>query len=173
MADYSVEQQNANFGLIGFILGIVSLLVIFVQISAVFEPEEKSAGTKIGEMAAEIKQSAARVLAYGHRFWRFVLHVSIRILAGDTDLWRSNSDQHDGESRQHSRIGVSRISTKAARHRGFAKTPHAPRVHHRSVIFEPSGSGLGCGLHASTVPVPPPPVEASAKSGWRPPISSR
>ena len=63
MADYSVEQQNANFGLIGFILGIVSLLVIFVQISAVFEPEEKSAGTKIGEMAAEIKQSAARVLA--------------------------------------------------------------------------------------------------------------
>ncbi len=63
MTDYSIEQRQANFGLIGFILGIVSLLVIFAQLSAFFEPAEQSTGTMIGEMAAEIKQSAARVLA--------------------------------------------------------------------------------------------------------------
>ena len=63
MTDYSVDQRDANFGLTGFILGVVSLLVIFVQMSAVFEPAEQSTGTMIGEMAAEIKQSAARVLA--------------------------------------------------------------------------------------------------------------
>jgi hypothetical protein len=58
-----VEDQRARFGLVGFMMAIVSLVVILIQISAVFEPQEKSSATIIGEMAAEIKQSAARVLA--------------------------------------------------------------------------------------------------------------
>lgn len=59
----TIEGQAAKFGLAGFMLGVASLVVILVQLSAIFEPQEKSSGTIIGEIAAEIKQSAARVLA--------------------------------------------------------------------------------------------------------------
>jgi len=63
MTVHSIDHRASNLGLLGFILGVASLLVIFVQLSAVFEPEEQSTATVIGEMAAEIKQSAARVLS--------------------------------------------------------------------------------------------------------------
>jgi hypothetical protein len=55
-------EKPAKFGLIGFLLGIASLVVILIQLSALFEPQEKSSGSVIGEIAADIKQSAARVL---------------------------------------------------------------------------------------------------------------
>ncbi len=57
------DDRRAKFGLIGFMLGVASLVVILVQISALFEPQEKSSGSMIGEIAADIKQSAARKLA--------------------------------------------------------------------------------------------------------------
>lgn len=59
----TIDDRPAKFGLAGFMLGITSLIVILIQLSAFFEPQEKSSGTVIGEIAAEIKQSAARVLA--------------------------------------------------------------------------------------------------------------
>ena len=55
------DQRNLDFA--GFMLGIASLVVILIQISVFFEPQEKSSGSIIGEIAADIKQSAARVLA--------------------------------------------------------------------------------------------------------------
>lgn len=58
-----IEGRPAKFGLIGFLLGVVSLVIIVVQMSAYFEPQEQTSGIVIGEIAAEIKQSAARVLA--------------------------------------------------------------------------------------------------------------
>lgn len=59
----TIDGRRAKFGLIGFLLGVVSLVVILVQVSAFFEPQEKSSGTTIGEIAADIKQSAARAMA--------------------------------------------------------------------------------------------------------------
>jgi peptidoglycan biosynthesis protein MviN/MurJ (putative lipid II flippase) len=59
----ATEERPATFGLIGFILGIASIVVILIQLSAFFEPQEKSTATVIGEIAADIKQSAARALA--------------------------------------------------------------------------------------------------------------
>ncbi len=61
--EQEIAQIPAKFGLVGFILGIASLVVILIQLSAFFEPQEKSSGTIIGEIAADIKQSAARALA--------------------------------------------------------------------------------------------------------------
>jgi hypothetical protein len=61
--EQTIEDRPAKFGLAGFILGIASLVIILIQLSALFEPQEKSSGTVIGEIAADIKQSAARVLA--------------------------------------------------------------------------------------------------------------
>jgi hypothetical protein len=61
--ELTIKDRPAKFGLAGFMLGIASLVVILIQLSAFFEPQEKSSGTVIGEIAAEIKQSAARVLA--------------------------------------------------------------------------------------------------------------
>ncbi|MBT8457506.1 MAG: hypothetical protein HKO95_06910 [Rhodobacteraceae bacterium] len=59
-----LEEKPAKFGLVGFFLGVVALLVILVQLSAFFEPQEaKSVGTTIGEIAAEIKDSAARAMS--------------------------------------------------------------------------------------------------------------
>jgi len=57
------QVRPAKFGLVGFMLGIASLVVILIQLSAFFEPQEKSSGTFIGEIAADIKQSAVRALA--------------------------------------------------------------------------------------------------------------
>ena len=59
----TTEVQSAKFGLMGFMLGIVSLVVILIQLSVFFEPQEQSAGSTIGEIAAEIKLSAARALS--------------------------------------------------------------------------------------------------------------
>lgn len=61
--EHSIEDRTAKFGLVGFMLGIASLVVILIQLSAFFLPPEKSNGSFIGEIAADIKQSAARVLA--------------------------------------------------------------------------------------------------------------
>lgn len=57
------DMPPAKFGLIGFMLGVASLVAIVIQLSLFFEPQEKSAGTFIGEIAADIKQSAARALS--------------------------------------------------------------------------------------------------------------
>lgn len=61
--EQTLDAQPAKFGLIGFMFAIAGLVVILIQLSAIFEPQEKSSGAVIGEIAAEIKQSAARVLA--------------------------------------------------------------------------------------------------------------
>ena len=61
--EQAILERPAKFGLVGFMLGIVSLIVILIQISAFFEPQEKSSGSVIAEIAADIKQSAVRVLA--------------------------------------------------------------------------------------------------------------
>lgn len=57
------QVRPAKFGLVGFMLSIASLVVILIQLSAFFEPQEKSSGTFIGEIAADIKQSAVRAFA--------------------------------------------------------------------------------------------------------------
>jgi len=61
--EQTIEERTAKFGLVGFMLGIASLVVILIQLSAFFEPQEKSSGSVIGEISAEIKQSAVRALA--------------------------------------------------------------------------------------------------------------
>ncbi|MCP4209255.1 MAG: hypothetical protein GY767_19710 [Shimia sp.] len=61
--EQTIKDRPAKFGLAGFMLGIASLVVILIQLSAFFEPQEKSSGSIIGEIAADIKQSAARALA--------------------------------------------------------------------------------------------------------------
>ena len=61
--EQTIEERPAKFGLVGFMLAIASLVVILIQLSAFFEPQEKSSGLVIGEIAADIKQSAARALA--------------------------------------------------------------------------------------------------------------
>lgn len=54
----------ASLGFIGFILGVVSVLVILIQISTIMEPDDtRSAGQVIGEIAADIRQSAQRALS--------------------------------------------------------------------------------------------------------------
>ncbi len=58
-----ITERPAKFGLAGFILGVASLLVILIQLSAFFEPQAKTSGSVIGEIAADIKQSAAHALA--------------------------------------------------------------------------------------------------------------
>lgn len=58
-----IEERPAKFGLIGFLLGGVRLVAIVIQLSAFSEPQEQTSGVVIREIAAEIKQSAARVLA--------------------------------------------------------------------------------------------------------------
>lgn len=59
----TLEDRPAKFGLMGFMLAIASVLIVLIQLSAFLEPQEKSSGSVIGEIAAEIKQSAARALA--------------------------------------------------------------------------------------------------------------
>jgi hypothetical protein len=61
--EQTAEDRPAKFGFVGFILGIASLVVILIQLSIFLEPQEKSSATTIGEIAAEIKQSAARALS--------------------------------------------------------------------------------------------------------------
>ena len=54
---------RAKFGLIGFLLGVVALGIVVVQVSALFSEPEQSAAATIGEIAAEIRDSAKRALA--------------------------------------------------------------------------------------------------------------
>ncbi len=56
--------RPAKFGLAGFFLGAISLVILVIQMSAIFEePPAKSAGTVIGEIAADIRLSASRALS--------------------------------------------------------------------------------------------------------------
>ncbi|MBT8460742.1 MAG: hypothetical protein HKP37_07775 [Boseongicola sp.] len=59
------EMRPAKFGFAGFVLGVISVLIVMVQLSSILEPVEQgpSAGQVIGEIAAEIKQSAQRALS--------------------------------------------------------------------------------------------------------------
>lgn len=57
------QERPAKFGLVGVILGVASIVVILIQLSAFFEPQAKRSGTVIGEIAADIRQSAARALS--------------------------------------------------------------------------------------------------------------
>jgi hypothetical protein len=57
------QDQRAKFGLIGFLFAIISLVIIMIQLSAILEPQEQTAGSIIGEIAADIKKSAARALS--------------------------------------------------------------------------------------------------------------
>lgn len=59
----ALHGRPATFGLIGFLIGAASIVVILIQLSALFEPQEKTSGAIIGEIAADIKQSAARALS--------------------------------------------------------------------------------------------------------------
>ena len=61
--EQAIQERPAKFGLVGFILGIASIVVVLIQLSAFFEPQAKSSGTVIGEIAADIRQSAARALS--------------------------------------------------------------------------------------------------------------
>lgn len=61
--EQALQDRPAKFGLIGFILGVVSIVVILLQLSAFLEPQEKSSGAVIGEIAADIRQAATRALS--------------------------------------------------------------------------------------------------------------
>ena len=56
-------ENPAKYGLLGFLLGIASLIIILIQLSTFFEPQAESTGSVIGEIATDIKQSAARALS--------------------------------------------------------------------------------------------------------------
>ncbi|MEW9919110.1 hypothetical protein AB2B41_05825 [Marimonas sp. MJW-29] len=58
-----VPPRAPSWGLAGFILGAIALIIVAVHVSAMFAEPEQSAGTKIGEIAAEIRQSALRSLS--------------------------------------------------------------------------------------------------------------
>ena len=60
--EHSIQTRQANFGLVGFLLGVASCVFILIQLPAFFEPSEKTSGSVIGEIAADIKLSAARAL---------------------------------------------------------------------------------------------------------------
>lgn len=97
-----LKQQPGKFGLAGFMLGSASMVIVLVQIAAFFKPEEKSVGTIIGEIAADIKMSAARALSgeaapaalppavdYGHLFLTAALVIAgIAIILGGIGLYR-------------------------------------------------------------------------------------
>ena len=57
-----LQDQPAKFGLLGFLLGVASLVVVVIQLSTLFEPQAQSTGSVIGEIAADIRQSATRAL---------------------------------------------------------------------------------------------------------------
>ena len=98
-----LKQPPAKFGLAGFMLGSASMVFVLIQLSAFFEPEQKSVGTTIGEIAAEIKMSAARALSgeaapaplppaqdYGHLFLTTALVIAgIAIILGGIGLYRN------------------------------------------------------------------------------------
>ncbi|OAN97492.1 hypothetical protein A8B75_20015 [Sphingomonadales bacterium EhC05] len=60
--EQAISRQPAKFGLVAFMLSVASLLIVIVQLSTFFEPQEKTSGSVIGEIAADIKQSAKRAL---------------------------------------------------------------------------------------------------------------
>ncbi len=59
----SVNLHTARFGLAGLALGVLSLILVLIHFADLLAPADKSSGVVIGEIAAEIRQSAARALA--------------------------------------------------------------------------------------------------------------
>ena len=60
--EQAFEVRPPKFGLAGFMLSIASLVVVLIQLSVFFQPQEMSSGSVIGEIAADIKQSAVLAL---------------------------------------------------------------------------------------------------------------
>jgi len=65
----SAEPTNLRpvWGLAGFIFGVLALVVVTFHISGTFSEPEPSAATQIGEVAAELRESAKRALSREER----------------------------------------------------------------------------------------------------------
>lgn len=59
----ATQTDRPTFGLIGFVFGLMALTLVAIQVSAIMDPPEKSAATSIGEIAAEIRDSAKRAIS--------------------------------------------------------------------------------------------------------------
>lgn len=59
----STAVNKPKFGLTGFLLALVAMVIVAIQISAIMEPSNDSAGVTIGEIAAEIRDAAQRRLS--------------------------------------------------------------------------------------------------------------
>ncbi len=59
----TAQTHRPTFGLIGFILGLIALTLVAIQVSAIMDPPKQSAATSIGEIAAEIRDSAKRAIS--------------------------------------------------------------------------------------------------------------
>ena len=57
------SESRPIWGLSGFIVGVLALVVVGLLVSGQFDPPSKSVGTTVGEIAAEIKSSAKRALS--------------------------------------------------------------------------------------------------------------
>ena len=63
MSASAAVENRPSLGLIGFFIGIAALIVVTLHISGTFVEADKSAATTIGEIAAEIKDSAQRAIS--------------------------------------------------------------------------------------------------------------
>lgn len=59
----STAIGKPRFGLTGFLLALVAMVIAAIQVSAIMEPASQSAGVTIGEIAAEIRDAAQRRLS--------------------------------------------------------------------------------------------------------------
>lgn len=62
MSDLTAAQRPV-WGLAAFFIGVAALVAVTLHVSGVFAEPEQSAATTIGEIAAEIRNSAKRALA--------------------------------------------------------------------------------------------------------------
>ena len=59
----TATKQRPYWGLAAFLVGVIALVAVTLHISGMFVEPEKSAATTIGEIAAEIRESAKRALS--------------------------------------------------------------------------------------------------------------
>jgi len=59
----TVAAKSPKFGLAGFLLALIALVIAAIQVSAVLEPPKKASSVSIGEIAADIRDAAQRRLA--------------------------------------------------------------------------------------------------------------
>jgi hypothetical protein len=59
----SAAEHRPVVGLVAFFVGVIALIAVTLHISGTFAEPEKSAATTIGEIAAEIRDSAKRALS--------------------------------------------------------------------------------------------------------------